>query len=591
KQPLELLSLVSTARSSEQLYAGLVAWLTSRRGCPGAGIYMPGPQGLAPAHERFDGPMFDAANLQEAITHAAQSAAATAKTCVERSVTVRNLSIVAVPVVIDDRKVGAIVAALVSERDAVPDDAALLTAAAYAALWSTREQNQRARRDLSLTAATLDLLSTISACDNFLAAKMELVNGVRDHLGTAGIVLGLVQGRSNNCRVAAISGLATFDMRGGLTRTLASALDESILRDRLSQSPHADTQDRDGLRCHDALRLQLQAARVVSFPLKTADGRTVGAWLAIEETEPAAPERVETFLRAAAPRVAATLGQAQRAEQAWLRNGSSLKSTGRRLLVCGLLASVVAAVLMIPLPYQVYCKCAAEPDLRRYIVAPHDGLIERPLVEPGDVVHQGQVLAHMDGRDLRWELSGLVAGKYKAAKEQDTYLLKGDVGASQKAAFEVQRLEAREQVLLRQQDELDICSPIAGVVLEGHLERVENAPVTIGQPLYEVAPLSPVNVEVAIPHDELVNVPAGARVSIRFDGVDQDFTGTIRRTYPRSEVREGDNVFIAEVELPNTDSILRPGMSGYARIVGPTRALGWNLFHKPWEHLRKLLPI
>ena len=33
------------------------------------------------------------------------------------------------------------------------------------------------------------------------------------------------------------------------------------------------------------------------------------------------------------------------------------------------------------------------------------------------------------------------------------------------------------------------------------------------------------------------------------------------------------------------DYRFRPGMSGSARIDGPKRPLGWNLFHKPWEFL------
>ena len=99
------------------------------------------------------------------------------------------------------------------------------------------------------------------------------------------------------------------------------------------------------------------------------------------------------------------------------------------------------------------------------------------------------------------------------------------------------------------------------------------------------------SVEVAITDEEYANVKQGYEVVVRFDGLSEEFMGTIDRIHPRSEVRDGDNVFIAEVNLANADETLHPGMSGYARIKSQTRSLGWNLFHKPWEHLRKSLPF
>ncbi|MCZ6773228.1 MAG: hypothetical protein O7G83_14790, partial [Proteobacteria bacterium] len=54
---------------------------------------------------------------------------------------------------------------------------------------------------------------------------------------------------------------------------------------------------------------------------------------------------------------------------------------------------------------------------------------------------------------------------------------------------------------------------------------------------------------------------------------------------PRSEIREHENVFIAEVKLDNSDLQLRPGMKGRAKIIGRRHLLAWNLFHKPCESL------
>jgi multidrug efflux pump subunit AcrA (membrane-fusion protein) len=115
--------------------------------------------------------------------------------------------------------------------------------------------------------------------------------------------------------------------------------------------------------------------------------------------------------------------------------------------------------------------------------------------------------------------------------------------------------------------------------------------VTIGQALYEVAPLDEVVVEIAIPDDEYTHVAVDYEVTVRFDGFDQALTGKIRKIHPKSEVRNGDNVFVAEVVLSNDGLAMRPGMTGFAKVKSETHSLAWNLLHKPWEHLRQSLPF
>ena len=65
--------------------------------------------------------------------------------------------------------------------------------------------------------------------------------------------------------------------------------------------------------------------------------------------------------------------------------------------------------MWIPVTYRVRCNVAIEPATRRFAVAPFDGLVSIAFAEPGDWVKQGEVLAEIDGRSIRWELSGVSA--------------------------------------------------------------------------------------------------------------------------------------------------------------------------------------
>jgi len=64
--------------------------------------------------------------------------------------------------------------------------------------------------------------------------------------------------------------------------------------------------------------------------------------------------------------------------------------------------------------------------------------------------------------------------------------------------------------------------------------------------------------------------------------------GTIQ---PRSEVIDGENVFVAEIQLDNAGERLKPGMRGVVHIEASERTVGWVLFHKAGERIAAALGI
>jgi len=97
-------------------------------------------------------------------------------------------------------------------------------------------------------------------------------------------------------------------------------------------------------------------------------------------------------------------------------------------------------------------------------------------------------------------------------------------------------------------------------------------------------------VEIAVPDGEISHIRAGQSVDIRLDAYPgRGWEAPLERVQPRAEIRDEQNVFVAEIELDNADERLRPGMKGRAKIATPHRPLGWILFHKPWEFVVKRL--
>ncbi len=167
--------------------------------------------------------------------------------------------------------------------------------------------------------------------------------------------------------------------------------------------------------------------------------------------------------------------------------------------------------MALPVPYSVNCDCELQPVTRRFIASPFEGALEKAFVEIGDTVSADQLLARMDGKEVRWEQAGNFADYERAAKERDAQLADRKVGEAQLAKLQMDRLALTSKLLSNRGDNLDIRSPIDGIVVSGELKRAEGARLSLGQTLFEIAPLDQMIVEVEIPESELAHVVAGAR--------------------------------------------------------------------------------
>ncbi|MFK7769218.1 MAG: efflux RND transporter periplasmic adaptor subunit, partial [Mariniblastus sp.] len=247
----------------------------------------------------------------------------------------------------------------------------------------------------------------------------------------------------------------------------------------------------------------------------------------------------------------------------------------------------VSLLMCVPLPYRVACDCEVQPVLRRFVASPHDGILEKTFVESGDIVEANQVVAILDGRQKRIELSALRAELAGAKKKRDSSLAQGDVALSHIARSEMRRHQSKIDILEQQMLNLEVRSPIAGIVVSGDLDKVQGAPLEMGQTLFEIAPLDKMLAEIGIPESEIHYVEPGMTVTIKLDSFPfKTWQGTVQKIQPRSEIVKDESVFIAQVILPNEEQQIRPGMQGSVKVSAKSAPIGWNLFHTSWESVR-----
>ena len=451
------------------------------------------------------------------------------------------------------------------------------------------------------TAAVLDLNMQVALADGLEVAGRVIVERLIQHLKLDRVAFAWRR-PTGACSLIAVSGLTRFDRRSELVELLHGAANEAVARQSDGSWPPLMAANRHSLIAHRKLVETSRVEATASYRLTTGvkqpwelSSRTLGVLLVTGSRAAVHDPANVRFLTTAAKCLSATLEMMARAEGGFVRRQVTRfrRAISRRSLALIAMCVIgVAALMAAPWPYRISCRCVVEPMQRRFVVAPHDGLIEMSLVQPGDVVRSGQPLARMDAREVRWELAGLEADRRQAMQQRDTSLTRGELAKSELARLEVEQLDAKLELLRRRASLLELQAPLDGVVLSGSLDKLSSAPVKTGQVLFEIAPLDHLRVEVSTPAEDYRHVKDGAPVELRFEGrLNELRTGTLTRVRPRSEIRDSADVFVAEVEMDNPDLSLRPGQRGSAVVIGSSHPLAWNLFHKAADRVRQWLPF
>lgn len=252
-----------------------------------------------------------------------------------------------------------------------------------------------------------------------------------------------------------------------------------------------------------------------------------------------------------------------------------------------LAAAALGLIGFCPWKHSVKAKVTCEPAIRRFVSAPFDAKVVDSKVKPGDYVTQDQILARLDGSDLRSKIAALQAKYDQAVQRQSAALSTVDATKVAIEQLEVQHLKSEIELLQDHQRRLEIRAPISGVVISGDLERAAGATMGVGETIYEIATLENMVAEIAIPESEISYTENVRTIEIAIEALPGERqTTSLQRIHPRSEIIENNSVYVGEAELPNKKGLLRPGMKGTATLHVGYRPIGWLLLHKPYEVLR-----
>lgn len=199
------------------------------------------------------------------------------------------------------------------------------------------------------------------------------------------------------------------------------------------------------------------------------------------------------------------------------------------------------------------------PWAKNNIAPQTGGRIENLLVEVGNYVSAGQVVARMD--DVQLQQAELQMNNDKIEYERLKSLHEsGGISQSDFDSFEMAYKvhQSTYQNLLKN---TVLRSPITGVISARNYDKGDM--YAMAMPIYTVEQIVPVKMLVAISESDYKRVHSNDKTSVSVDAFPGEvFNGIITNIYPTIDA--ATHTFNVEVKVNNSDRRLRPGM--YAKV-------------------------
>jgi RND family efflux transporter MFP subunit len=212
--------------------------------------------------------------------------------------------------------------------------------------------------------------------------------------------------------------------------------------------------------------------------------------------------------------------------------------------------------------------------LRAVLEAKVSGRVDQMLVVPGQQVKAGELLAHIDAREVQARLDQAVAVKQQADADLKRFasLLEQKIlapseydNATAKARVAAAGVVEAETLL----SHTKISAPFEGVITRKPADVGDLA--APGKPLLEMEDSRTLRLEADVPEAVVGKVALGDRLVVRIAALETELQGTISEIAPTAD--PSSRTFLVKLDLPSKPG-LRAGQFGrVAMPIGEARAL------------------
>lgn len=222
-------------------------------------------------------------------------------------------------------------------------------------------------------------------------------------------------------------------------------------------------------------------------------------------------------------------------------------------------------------PFQHYLELQGDVQTRQNVLLFPEmaGTMERVLVQEGDAVYKGQLLARIDDGGMA---SGLAQLRTQTELAKTTFERQKRLW-DQNIGSEIQYLQAKTQYESLQnqvaQGEAQLAksvirAPFSGIIDDIMIDEGSTVNPVAGTPAFRLVNLSDMYVEVDVPESYLTSVKEGIDVKIYIPVLGESFDTKIRQT--GNFINPGNRSFSVEIPVPNKDGLVKPNLTAVVEI-------------------------
>lgn len=259
------------------------------------------------------------------------------------------------------------------------------------------------------------------------------------------------------------------------------------------------------------------------------------------------------------------------------------------------LAGIVLAMLMIPIPQTVLAPAEIVALNAVAVAAPVDGVIKTFHVRPNQAVRAGQLLFSFDDTTLRNRREVAARGLDVAAVEShsaqqkafDDSKARGEVATLQgRIAERRAELRAVEEQLKR----IDVLAPRDGIAVFGDVNDWQGRPVVTGERVMQLADPKEAGVMVFLSVADAISLEEGARIRVFLNVAPlSPLEARLSETsYLAVLSPDGVSSYRLRAKFTASDQdASRIGLKGTAKLYGETVLLGYYLLRRPLSAARQ----
>lgn len=221
---------------------------------------------------------------------------------------------------------------------------------------------------------------------------------------------------------------------------------------------------------------------------------------------------------------------------------------------------------------QLYDRAAAEARMSEAGLQAARGRLEAALVDHRRLTTGAQtnsLVAETEARAARSNFESLIAELHSNRQQLES-------------------LRQRHEILKRESEGMALVAPKSGVVLGDDLRKMVGRRYSRGEEICRIGEIGKFLLKIDVSEREIGSVRLDSPVRFKLKTVPgRVFTGRVSKINAEPIPNQyAQRFYPVEVLIENADGVLRPGMTGYARISFGRQSIGLILAEKVWQALR-----